>query len=333
MNEPRCILVVRLSALGDVLLATPAIRALARRYPSSRINWLVEEAYVPLLAQNPYARAIPYRKKGEHAGIRGLIALRRALMAEGYDLIVDLQNKPKTRLLRTVAPRCIAWSKRTPSEAILSLVRREKPLTRAHAVELFLEPLRVLGVEDDGRNLDLRLSKEAEARAASALPAGRLAGIAPGARWATKRWPAQRFAAVVEAVARRGFEPILLGGPGDADALAKVRALVPFALPDTAGLDVGGLAAAIARCAVVVAGDSGPVHVASALGTPVVALFGPTSPERWRPLSPRSEVVRTSLACSPCSNHGDAECPAKHHECMRSIEVEDVVAAIDRVTR
>ena len=332
MSDPRRILVVRLSALGDVLLATPAVRALARRFPDAQIDWLVEEPYLPLVATNPHARAVAYRKKGAHSGVGGLLALRRTLAAEGYDLVVDLQDKPKTRLVRGIAPRCLVWKKRTSAQALFSLVGQEAPLTRAHAVDLYFEALGPLGIEVDGRQLDLAVTEEMAVRTARLLPEGPLAGIAPGARWATKRWGAGCFAKLAGALVERGYRPLLLGGPSDESIFAAVRASLPFPVPDAGALDVGGLVAAIARCAVVVAGDSGPMHVASALGTPVVALFGPTSTERWRPLSPRSTVVRVELECSPCSNHGGEVCPLGHHDCMRRLEVEDVLAAVERVT-
>ena len=331
MSDPRRVLVVRLSALGDVLLATPAVRALARHFPAARIDWLVEESYLPLLEHSPHARPVAYRKRGAHAGVRGLLSLRRALAAEGYDLVVDLQDKPKTRLFHGLGSSCVAFHKRTAGQALLSLVGQERPLTRAHAVDLYLEPLEPLGVVADGRAIELHLSELMRARAAAVVPAGRTAGIAPGARWQTKRWPASRVAELCRGLKGRGFSLLLLGGPADAEAFAAVRAQLPFAIGDTSALDVGGLAAAIERCAVVIAGDSGPTHLASALGTPVVALFGPTSPERWRPLSERSEVVRLPLACSPCSNHGSASCPEGHHDCLRKLGADLVLAAVERV--
>jgi heptosyltransferase II len=327
VSEPAHILVVRLSALGDVLLATPAVRALAKRYPLARVDWLVEEAYLPLLEANPHARPVAYRKHGVHAGVRGLLGMRRALAAQGYDLVVDLQDKPKTRLFRGLAPRCIAFKKRTKGQALLSLVGQEKPLTRAHAVDLYLEALAPHGIEPDGRALDLKLTETMRAQAERVLPQGRVAAIAPGARWASKRWPAERFALVARSLKAAGYQPLLLGGKADEPVLAAVREGLDFAVPDTTSLDVGGLAAAIASSALVISGDTGPAHVAAALGVPMVAVFGPTSPERWRPLSDRARVVRVPLPCSPCSNHGDAACPLKHHDCMQKLSVEEVLAA------
>ncbi|MGC4117539.1 MAG: glycosyltransferase family 9 protein [Myxococcales bacterium] len=331
MSDPKRVLVVRLSALGDVLLATPAVRALSRRFPAARVDWLVESAYLPLVEASPHARAVGYDKKGRHAGVRGLLALRRQLATERYDLVVDLQDKPKTRLFHSLAPECLAWHKRTPAQALLSLVGREKPMTRAHAIDLYFEALEPLGLKPDDRALELHLSPAHADEASRVVPRGRVAAIAPGARWANKRWPPERFAEVVRALRERGFAPLLLGGPGDAETLAAVRAALPDGIPDTAGLGIGGLAAAIERSAVVVSNDSGPVHLASALGVPVVALFGPTSPERWRPLSPRSEVVRRTLPCSPCSNHGAATCPLGHHDCLKDLPTEAVLAAVERV--
>ena len=307
------------------------MRALARRYPHARIDWLVEEAYLPLLERNPYARPVAYEKRGAHAGVRGLLAMRRALAAQGYDLVVDLQDKPKTRLFWGLAPRCIALKKRTRGQALLSLVGQEKPLTRAHAVDLYLEALAPHGIEPDGRALDLVVTEAMKAQAARVVPEGRVVAIAPGARWASKRWPPERFALLLKSLKASGYQPLLLGGEADAAVLAAVRAGLDFTVPDTTALDVGGLAAAVARCALVIAGDTGPAHVAAALGVPMVAIFGPTSPERWRPISEHAEVVRVPLECSPCSNHGDAACPLKHHDCMQRLSVEEVLAAAKRV--
>jgi heptosyltransferase-2 len=327
------ILVVRLSALGDVLLATPAVRALKKRFPAAQIDWLIETPYLPLIAANPHVSALEYQKRGAHAGVQGLLALRRQLKGRGYDLVIDLQDKPKTRLFRSIGAASAFIVKRTPSQALLALLGYDPPRVKRHAVDHFLEALRPLGVEPNGRHLELRLTAEMEREAdAVAPPNGAMAGIAPGARWATKRWPPERFAEIARALVQRGLEPMLLGGPKDAKAISMVRAnMADLRCADTMALSVGGLAAAIARCRIVVAGDSGPVHIASALGIPVVALFGPTSPNRWRPLSPWSEVVRQEMDCSPCSNHGTAQCEHGHHDCMQKLGVGQILGAADRV--
>lgn len=331
--SPARILVLRLSALGDVLLATPAVRALRARFPAAGIDWLVEEPYLPLVEGNPHVRALAYRKTGRHAGIQGLRRLRAELRERDYDLAVDLQGKPKSWFLRGAARRAVAVAKRSPGQAARALLGLDRPLTRVHAIDLCLEPLAPLGVESRGRELELRLGPAAVEEAATLSLPPRPVGIAPGARWATKRWPAERFGEVAAGLAGAGFSPVLIAGPGDGVEIAAVRSRLPpgVAAPDTAGLSVGGMAAVVSRLDLLVAGDSGPVHVASALGTPVLALFGPTSPERWRPLSARSAVLRLPLPCSPCSNHGSRACPLGHHDCLRKLGVDEVLAAALRL--
>jgi heptosyltransferase-2 len=327
-RDPRRILLVRLSALGDVLLATPAARALRRRFPAAQIDWLIEESYAPLIAASPHVRPIVYRKRTLHAGLIGLMRLRRELERSRYDLIIDLQGKPKTWLLGGAAGRRLSFRRRTLSQAALALLGRDPPLTRSHAVDLYLEALLALGVKPDGRGLELALTAPMRAEAAGLDLKGPVAGLAPGARWATKRWPAERYAMLGRELSQRGFPLLLIGGPGDEGTLSAVRRELPgMAIADTMELSVGGVAAAIERCAVLVTGDSGPSHIAAALGTPVVTVFGPTSERRWGPLSERSRVVRVELPCRPCSNHGSASCPEGHHRCMLEVEVGAVLEA------
>lgn len=328
MREPRRILLVRLTALGDVLLATPAARALARRFPAARIDWLVEKPYVPLLEANPWVRPLAYDKRGRHAGAAGLLRLAFELEAEGYDLVIDLQAKPKTALLRSAGAASITMRKRTPVETFLSLIGREKPQQRMHATAMYLDALAPLGVEPDGNQLELVLT-DAMRKEAGSLPGGeRTVALAPGARWDTKRWPPEHFAALGRALIDRGCRLVLVGGRDEAALLDGLKAAIGADVPDTRQLSVGGLAAAIGKSALLVSNDSGPAHIASALGVPLVALFGPTSAKRWGPLGPRAKVASLQLDCSPCSNFGTRHCPLGHHACMRKLEPEQVLAEV-----
>src|SRR5581483_9199377 len=122
---------------------------------------------------------------------------------------------------------------------------------------------------------------------------------------------------------------LLLGGLEDADSLDMVAAAAgPACVGDTRAISVAGLAAAVAGCAAVVTNDSGPAHIAAAVGTPAVVLFGPTSPERWSPPGRLVRSLSLQLACSPCSNHGGERCPIGTHACLRDLGVEAVLAAL-----
>jgi heptosyltransferase-2 len=175
--------------------------------------------------------------------------------------------------------------------------------------------------------MQVQLSPEARSAATEAFRGAQRprVAISPGASQATKRWPPERFAEVARAVADAGATVVLAGGPADRPALRAFSAAcsVPVAA-DLTALRVDALAAALSEVDLLVACDSGPVHLASAVGTPALAIFGPTSPERWGPKAP-GRVVSLSLPCAPCSNHGGDRCPKGHHRCMVDLAPEAVI--------
>jgi heptosyltransferase II len=320
-RAPSRVLIIRQSALGDVLLATPLLRALRQAWPRTEIDWLVSSELGALLESNPHLTRV------QHSGEPGLL---RKLRKRRYELVIDLQNKPRTALLRSLlgAETVRALIKRDLRQTWRSLLGRENPPRGPHAVDLNLSISRGLGIPDAGHQLELRLPKSAHAEVASLLDRKppRLWGFAPGSRWATKRWPTDHFAELAHRAARQEARVLLLGGPGDATILDELRArLGDLVWADTRSTSVGGLAALIAACDRVFSNDSGPAHIAAALGRPVTVLFGPTSPERWAP--PLSTPVSLRLECSPCSNHGGRHCPLGTHACLRDLDVERVLAA------
>jgi heptosyltransferase-2 len=324
-TEPSSILIVRYSALGDVVLATSLLEPLRARFPAARIEWVTDPLYAPLLEGLPELAAVHrLAREGPNTAL-GLAARLRGR----FDVAIDLQNKLRSAMVaRSAAPLRTAFRRRTAMRAVLSLFGSDPPLVRAHQTSLYAEALAPLGISAPGPT-KVSLSAQARALAADALrgveaPA---VAIAPGARWATKRWPAERFAAVADALAAEGVTIVLCGGPGDRDAFAAFRASTRARVAaDLSFLPLDALAAAIARVQLLVACDSGPVHLASAVGTPVLALFGPTSDARWGP-PPPGRALSLRLACAPCSNHGGDYCPEGHHRCMADLAPEAVLAA------
>lgn len=327
-REVRSILVVRYSALGDVVLATSVIEPLRVRFPEARIEWVTDPAYAPLLEGIPGLSAVHVlERSGAGHSARGAGLIRR-LMGR-FDLAIDLQNKVRSAILCIAASRNrLAFRRRTFGKALLSLFGNDPPLARAHATVLYREALASLGVGPPGR-IQIHLSPSARALGADALAPVKapIVAVAPGARWATKRWPAERFAAAADALAAQGYSIVLAGGPGDREAFDAFRAAVraPVAA-DLSFLPLDALAAALARVKLLIACDSGPVHLATAVGTPVLALFGPTSTQRWGPPQP-GRALALGLPCSPCSNHGGDVCPEGSHACLADLGVDRVVAA------
>jgi heptosyltransferase-2 len=319
------LLVIRYSALGDVVLATSVIEPLLRRFPGARLELVTSPAAAPLLEGIPGVAAVHRLGKGDDDGPR---ALARRLRGR-FDIAIDLQEKVKSRYLAMVAaPRRLLYRRRTPGQALLALLGRDRPLQRAHATTLYAEVLRPLGVEGPGR-LQVVPPPAARERAAALLDGAHrpLVGIAPGATWATKRWAPERFARVADALHAAGHGLVLVAGPGDAAAVGAFRAALRAPLQaDLTPLPVDALAAALARLKLLIACDSGPVHLAAAQGVPALVLFGPTSTVRWGP-PPPGRALALGLDCQPCSNHGGERCPLGHHDCLGRLEVEAVLGA------
>jgi heptosyltransferase II len=324
MKAPSSILIVRYSALGDVVLATSVLDPLRARFPEARLEWVTDAPYVSLLEGLPHLAAVHGLRRGDCAGSR---ELRRRLRGR-FDLAIDLQHKVRSALLaRAAAPRRLTYRQRSPGRALLSLVGFDPPLARAHATALYAEVLSPLGIAGPGA-MRIGSAERARAAAAEALRRARppVVALAPGGRWATKRWPVERFAMVADALAGRGASLALVGGPTDRQVLEAFRATLHAPLAaDLSSLPVDALAAALAQVGLLVTNDSGPVHLASAMGTPALVLFGPTSVVRWGPPAP-GRALTLGLACSPCTNHGSQRCPEKHRRCLLDLPVERVVA-------
>lgn len=365
------ILVVRTSALGDTVLATPALRALHERHPGAEIHFVTQPPWAALVEGLPFvARVWRWKMGGGSRTLRSIPAISSELRRSGaFDLAVDLQNSPMTRLLvASVRPlRTIRFVKRKSVGAVVASIFGEGPvLDGLPAAALYLEALGPLGfpthaaaersgglvplrsvatpapaaeplppLRDPVTGWDLRpavrIPAEARAQAEVLLaPAGdaRIVALAPGGRWATKRWPAERFAQVGDALAGEGAKIVLCGGPGDAAELRAVAAAMEAKpIADTLSLDVAGLCAVIERADVLVSCDSAPNHLGQAVGTPVVTVFGPTSSRRWGPLPGAGAAVSLPIGCAPCSNFGKRPCPLGHHACMLDLGPEAVIAA------
>jgi heptosyltransferase-2 len=331
VREPAQILVIRYSALGDVVLATSVLEPLRARFPGARIEWVTDALYAPLLEGLPeIAQIHRLGRDGADAALPLAARLRGR-----FDVVIDLQNKLRSAVVaRAAAPLRTAFRRRTALRALMSVFGSDPPLVRAHATQLYAEALAPLGVTAPGK-VKVSLSPQARALASDALEGveGPVVAIAPGARWATKRWPAERFAALADALHADGARIVLCGGPGDRVAFEAFRAAARVRVAaDLSFLPLDALAAAIARVDLLVACDSGPVHLATAVGTPVLALFGPTSTRRWGP-PPPGRALSLELPCAPCSNHGGDYCPEGHHRCLGDLTPQLVLAGARELLR
>jgi heptosyltransferase-2 len=332
------ILVVQTGFLGDVILTTPLLAALRRHDPEAEITMLVTPSAVPLVRAHPALdHVIVDDKRGADRGLRGLVGLVGRLRAGGYTVAVAAHKSIRTGMALRAAgiPRRVGFT--TAPAARFYTDRVERPLDR-HDRDRLLGLLAPLGIAAgaDAAPPALGIDADAAARAAdllAPLAAGRpLAAVCPGSAWRTKRWPMAAFAGLVRRLEADGYRCLVLGAPDEA---ALTAAVVRAA---AAGVDLGGrtdlplLAAIMERAAVAVTNDSAPMHVATAMGTPQVAVFCATVPAQgYGPLGPRAVVVERDLACRPCGRHGGERCPRGTDDCMELVTVDEVHAAVARV--
>jgi len=322
------VLVVRLSALGDVLFALPAVQALARSGRARRITWVVEERAAALLAGAPGLDAridFPRRRKASWPG-----HVRR-LRREAHDLVLDLQGNLKSRVHVTLAraPRKVGYDRPLAKEGSQhALTERFTPPPGArHRVDGHLALLASLGVPVPAPAPRPELGLATTAPPRPPPGDGPLVLLHPGtsAFGRLKRWPAERFGALGRLLrARHGARLVLTAGPGEGELADRAEAALGARClrPPPEGL--AALAGWLTAADLVVAADSLPLHLANALGTPVVGLYGPKDPAVTGPYWDRARVVRSDTDCSPCTLRRCAEVL-----CMERLRVEAVAAACD----
>lgn len=326
-------LLVRLSAIGDVVHTLPVAAALRQR--GFDVDWVVEPPARPLVEANPaVARAIP-APPARPAGLPRAWATARGLQRDRHDVALDLQGLWKSAVwarasgARRVIGFAGPWRRERLSEVLLG-VRVPLAPEPAHVIDKNLALLRALDIEAEGhRQFPLPPAAEESRRVSGELAQrgwGEFAVLNPGGGWASKLWPPAAFGAVAQGLAARGITPVVSWGPGEeglADAVvAASRSTATRCFPTTL-LEYVEVAR---RSRIVVAADTGPLHLACAVGTPVVGVFGPTDPARNGPFHPEDVTVRRLPLCSPCHRR---RC-AIHEGVMAAVPAAEVLSAIDR---
>lgn len=325
------ILLVRLGALGDIVHGLPVAAALRSAWPGAQLDWLVDARHARFLELVPIVRPVAVDSRRAAP----LLAAIRALRRERYDAAVDMQGLIKSATLARLsgATRVIGFGRlhlREPAASFFYSERRDPPAA-GHVIEKNLSLLAAFGLDDRARRFPIAVpdSNASSAVQASVAQAGRsgYALLNPGAAWPNKRWPPERFGAAAEHLARRhGLLPVVTWGPGEeglADAVVATSGGQAVAAPPTS---VGDLLALSRGARLMVSGDTGPLHLAAAVGAPIVALFGPTDPERN---GPWHEFDVTLSRFGDCVCHYQRRC-RRAGACIEEIPVEDVRGAIDR---
>ena len=341
-KEIKKTLIIRLSSLGDVILATPVINALKAKFPDSELFFLTKARYADLLKNDPrISSLVEFDPVKGHKGVSGFMRLISELRSCDFDLLIDLHANLRSFLIRHLVESRIKlkyhkrWLRRWSMVHLKFL--KSKP---AHTVDSYLEPLKKLDVEATESDPLIFVSRDGLEFSNHFLLEHRIekddivVGVHPGAKWETKRWDAEKFARVGRSLAEKpGHKIMLLGDAEEVKLVEQVGRGIPAErIVRAVGLPLGKVMSLIKRCDCLITNDSGPMHIASALKVPVVAIFGPTHPKLgFAPIGSPNLVLCADVKCSPCSLHGEKKCSKKSRFCMDLIEPDMVIEAVERL--
>lgn len=316
------ILIIHTAFIGDIILLAPLIHETQKAFENADIHLLVIPAVSAIYEHDPCVKQmILYDKKNKDKGFSGFIKIIGKVKRQDYDLAFIPHRSLRSALLGKLAkiPIRIGFDK---SAAPLLMTHRVTYQNNKHEVERNIALLESL--------LDKKIDPEPGLYTSSAQKrkAGQLLqtlekpviAIAPGSVWPTKRWPIRYYAALISALTKAEINVIILGGPRDTELAktlptnSRIRHLVDqLTLLESAEI--------IRLCSLLITNDSAPLHLASAMGTPVIAIFGPTVPAfGFYPYKVEHKIIQRSLDCRPCGMHGSVKCPIKTHECMKAIK-------------
>ena len=362
------ILLIKPSAVGDVVHTLPVLEKLRRRYPAARIDWLLTPENAELVRGHPgvsnillFARRDFSTEGRRLSAVASMMGLVREIRAARYEMVLDLHGQLRSGLfaIASEAPVRIGfdrpvrrgpsffqgrqlgniprhgWAGAREGAWLAYNYRIPIPTLDVHAVDRYLWVCKLLGCDEGPPVFNLPVCAEAEARIAGhlaeyAAPGRRLAILAPGTMWETTHWTVAGLAGVARALGGDGFMPVIIGSKGERGLGARIQAEAPGATDFTGQTSLADAVALIRRAAVVLTNDSGLMHIGAALGKPTISIFGPTNPVQVGPYGQMGSVVRLDLPCSPCNYRRLAQCP-NGHACMRELTVEMVMRRMREV--
>jgi heptosyltransferase-1 len=359
------ILLIKLSAVGDVVHTIPVLNKLRRRYPAAQIDWLVTPPIAELLRHHPaisnvieFARE-EWQSPWRLAPFANYARLAARLRATGYDLVVDMHGQLRTALLTfaTGAPARVGFDRPRPEVWAASdrefpaLARKHAwqgaregswlaythhipvPTLDVHAVDRYLNVGPILGLDDGPADFSFPIPAAASSRIEQLLRGSGIADapllvLAPGTVWETKHWGSRKFADVARHFMQKGFAATLVGSRRERPVCEEVAGLAPGAVNFAGESSLSELAALIRRSTICVTNDSGPMHLAVALGRPVTSVFGPTDAIWIGPYRRENAVLQAGLPCSPCYLRQLSRC-THGHACMHDVSARAVIERME----
>lgn len=339
MAKVRNILVRGTNWIGDVVMTLPAVAAVRKTLPDAAVAVLAKPWVAELYHICPDVdEVILFQSPGRHSGLAGKFRLAAELKERKFDAAILLQNAIEAAIIAHLAgiPVRAGYNSDGRGFLLTHSVGRTKEIRKVHQIDYYLEMVRALGFQSGGKDVRLQPGKDYEEIAEDLLKAhaaagnGPLVGIAPGATYGpAKMWFPDRFARVADRIVENfGARVLLFGSRGDQDVAESVRRYASRPLINIAGrTTLKEAVALIARCDLFLSNDSGLMHVAGALGVPMIAIFGSTNPAATSPVGNRSIVITKAVNCSPCLKK---KCPTDFR-CMDRIGADEVYEAAMRL--
>lgn len=309
------VLIVRFSSLGDILLATPLIRTLKKKYPNLQIDFLLKEEYFDLLKHNPYLNNIYKLKNNEITNIQ-------SLKNNNYDFIIDLQNNFRSASIRKkLNGTKFYYEKNNFLKFLLVNFKINLLKNSLYVPERYANS--IPGFSLDEKGLDIYVPDEIKS---SLEPGKKYIAFAPGSRHYTKMWKEEYFIKLGNMLQKENFTVVLLGGESDKIICKRISSAILGSINLANDNNLLKLCADLKMCSALVCNDSGLMHVGSALQIPLVTIFGSTVKEfGFTPYKCNNILLENNeLKCRPCSHIGKSSCPKKHFLCMNSITPETV---------
>jgi len=330
---------VRTDRIGDVLLSTPVIKALRDAYPNAYIAMMVAPAAKDVVQGHSYLDEVfIYDKDGLHKSWAGSVRFALNLKKNKFDLAVVLHPANRAHLVAFLSgiPKRVGYNRKM-GFLLTDRLSHTKQLGHKHESEYSLDMVRYLGVEPQDKDLFMPIRPESEVWVGQLLrkegiqEADSLLAIHPGAGCPSKIWPSERFAeAADKLIDKYGFKVLLISGPKDINLAGKVIKNLRHPAVNLAGkTSVSQLASVFKRCRLVISNDSGPVHIASGVGVPVISIFGRNQkglgPARWGPRGGKDRILHKDVGCIECLAHNCR----KDFACLKAITADDVIRAAD----
>lgn len=345
-TEPKSILIVKLSSIGDVIHSLPVATALRRRFPEAQICWLVSRKAQEIVSGHPHLnQVIVVGGNGKDGTIPvpdvyHSLVISRVLGKFKFEVALDLQGLLRSALFSFLSGARVRIGYRSIREAAFLLYneRSIRPARDQHIVEGYLRFAAILGAPVEPVEFHIATNEQHEVRVDELLAqAGvgrgdRMVAFAPCSTWRAKTWPVERMALVAEHVAaRHGCVPVIVGSKADLPSAEAIISNCRAPAISLAGkTDLKELAVLLRRCAVMMGNDSGPTHLAAAVGRPVVAVYGPTDTRLLRPYGDQHITIVAPVPCRPCRRRSRAEHCA-HLSCLTEVHPAQVCAAMDRL--